>query len=76
MDAVMNFLVENIKLFRFRDILDIIIVTYIVYKGIKFVRETRAAQLVKGILILVVGAQLSGWFQLNSINYILVNSNS
>ncbi len=39
--------------FRFPwDLLDIILVAYVVYKGVKIVRETRAGQLVKGILLL------------------------
>ena len=39
--------------FRFPwDLLDILIVAYVVYKGVKIVRETRAGQLVKGILLL------------------------
>ena len=56
------------------DILDIIIVAYVVYKGIFLVRETRAEQLIKGILILVVALQVSGWLQMNAINYILRNT--
>ncbi len=35
------------------DILDIIIVTFLLYKAIQFVRETHAGQLLKGLLILV-----------------------
>lgn len=73
MNTFMSTLAENMSMIRIRDILDIIIVAYIIYKGVKLVRETRAAQLVKGIVILVVVTQLSGWLQLNSINYILAN---
>ncbi len=64
---------DNLRMIRIRDILDIIIVAYLIYKGAKLVRETRAAQLVKGIIILLVVTQLSGWMQLNSLNYILTN---
>ncbi|MGN0661494.1 MAG: diadenylate cyclase CdaA [Oscillospiraceae bacterium] len=35
------------------DLLDILILSYLVYKLIKFVKETRAEQLIKGILILL-----------------------
>lgn len=73
MDTVMSFFTDNILMLRLRDILDILIVAYIIYKGVKLVRETRAVQLVKGIVILIVVTQLSGWLQLNSINYILTN---
>lgn len=73
MDTVISFFTDNILMIRLRDILDIFIVAYIIYKGVKLVRETRAVQLVKGIVILIVVTQLSGWLQLNSINYILTN---
>lgn len=72
MDAIAT-LLDHIRMFRLRDLFDILIVAFLIYKGIKLVRETMAAQLVKGIVILLVGTQVSRWLQLNSINYILVN---
>ena len=36
----------------FRDTIDIALIAYIIYKGIQIIRETRASQLVKGILLL------------------------
>ena len=42
------------KTFRFSDFLDIIVMSFIIYNFIKLVRETRASQLVKGILILLI----------------------
>lgn len=35
-----------------RDTLDIALISYIIYKGIRIIRETRAGQLVKGILLM------------------------
>lgn len=55
------------------DIIDIIIVAFVIYKAISLVKETRAQTLLKGILILLVIMQLSSWMQLNTINYILRN---
>ena len=40
--------------FRLSDALDIILVSFIIYSAIKLVRETRAGQLVKGIVILLI----------------------
>lgn len=59
---------------KITDIIDILIVAFVVYKGFKFIRETRAAQLVKGIVMLLVATQLSGWLHLNAIHYILTNT--
>lgn len=49
-----NSFLQLIHQFRASDALDIALVTFILYNAIKLVRETRAGQLVKGILILLV----------------------
>ena len=63
-----------IRSIRLTDIIDIILVAFVVYTVIKFIRQTRAAQLLKGIAILLVVMYLSDWFQLNVINFILLNT--
>ena len=59
MTEVWTFLIQNFRLVRIRDILDILIVAFVIFGVIKLVMETRAAQLVKGIIALVVAAQLA-----------------
>lgn len=71
---VLSFIMQNLSMIRIRDIIDIIFVAFLIYKGVKLVRETRAVQLIKGIIILIVATQLSDWLKLNSINFILVNT--
>ncbi|MBR5543573.1 MAG: diadenylate cyclase CdaA, partial [Oscillospiraceae bacterium] len=56
------------------DIVDILIVAYIVYKLIIFSRRTNAGQVVKGIIVLVVVAQISSLLGLNLLNFLLVNA--
>lgn len=53
---------------------DISIVSYVVYWLIILIKDTRAYQLIKGILILVVATHLSELFELTTINYILKNT--
>lgn len=53
------------------DVIDIIIVAYIVYKGIQFFSESRGGQLVKGLIILFVGYMVSVWFNLDSVHWLL-----
>lgn len=69
-----NYIMYYKQFIRIRDIIDILIVAYAIYKGIKLLRETRAAQLVKGILVLVVALQLSSFLNLYMVNYILANT--
>ena len=53
------------------DVLDIAIVTFVIYKIMEFIKETRAQQLVKGLLVLVLATFLSGQFQLYTLNWVL-----
>ncbi len=71
MGEVWTFLIQNLRLVRFRDVIDILIVAFVIYGGIRLVKETRAAQLVKGIISLIVAAQLAAWLDLNAISYLL-----
>lgn len=59
---------------KISDILDIIIVSYLIYKVIVFFRNTRAYQLLKGIALLLIFSQLSEMFHLNTISFILKNT--
>lgn len=53
------------------DIIDILLMAYLIYKAMSLVRETRAVQLLKGIVILIIATQVSEWLRLNAINYLL-----
>jgi len=48
-------------------IFDILIVLFLLYKGIKFFRKTRAWQLLKGIAILVIVTLISRMDQIRNI---------
>ncbi len=54
-------------------IIDLLIVIFLIYKAFKMLKETRAWQLLKGILILIVITVLSGFLKLNILNYILTS---
>ncbi len=54
-----------------RMVVDIGLVSFLVFKLIQLVRETRAMQLVKGILFIVIGANLSRVFGLSTIAFLL-----
>ena len=63
-----NGFVSLMMTFRATDVLDIMVVAFIIYNLIKIVRETRAEQLVKGILVLIVAFFISGLFSLKMLN--------
>lgn len=70
-DAVVNaynWFVALMLTFKATDVLDIMVVSFIIYNLIKIMRETRAEQLVKGILVLLVAFFLSGIFNLKMLN--------
>ncbi|MDP4153716.1 MAG: diadenylate cyclase CdaA [Bacillota bacterium] len=55
-------------------LIDLFIVGYLVYVIINLIKETRAAQLMKGIIVLVVMLELSDLFGLETTNFFLKNS--
>ncbi len=63
-----------ISLIRIGDFVDVIILSIIFYKGVHLVRETRAQQLVKGIIVLLLILGASTLFRLHTISYILRNT--
>ncbi|KPU27247.1 membrane protein [Caloranaerobacter sp. TR13] len=67
----MQFLKELFVNIRIRDIIDIAIVAFAFYKLFMLIRETRAEQLIKGIIVLLVATKVSEWLQLFTINWIL-----
>ncbi len=56
--------------FGVADFLDICLVAFIIYHGIKLIRETRAMQLVKGLFLLGVAYLVVYQFQMQSSAYI------
>lgn len=57
--------------FSFWDLLDIIAVTFIIYLAIKLIRDTRAVQLVKGIIVFVAVYLIAKIFQLQLLAFII-----
>ncbi|MCR2043334.1 diadenylate cyclase CdaA [Anaerosalibacter massiliensis] len=56
---------------RARDIIDILIVAFAFYKLFMLIRETRAEQLTKGIIVLFVATKISEWLELFTVYWIL-----
>lgn len=56
------------------DIVDIAIVTYIFYKVYTFIKDTRAEQVLKGMLFLLVATKVSEIFNLHTLYWMLENT--
>ena len=69
--ATWNQIVYAISNMRLLDIVDILVIAFVIYKAIGFLRETRAGQLVKGLLILFVIYIIANWWDLATLKWTL-----
>jgi diadenylate cyclase len=56
---------------RLLDIIDVTLVAFIFYSVYMRIKDTRAVQLLAGLLILLVAAFISGWLQLQALNRLI-----
>lgn len=70
MDSIINIFASM----RIMDVIDIAIVAYVFYKIFMLIRETRAEQLIKGLVVLLVTMKLSEWAKLYVVHFILLNT--
>lgn len=71
MSEIFNNIISGVGI---TDVIDIAIVAFVIYKVLGFIRETRALQLVRGLLILVLITVLSDYFNFYTLNWILRNT--
>lgn len=60
-----------VSTFKPIDIIDVLILTYVIYLLLKLIRETRAGQLIRGIIFLVASYFVSEHIGLKVVSYIL-----
>lgn len=72
--GVLNIIFNTIKNIRLLDIVDILIVAYALYKVYMLIKETRAEQLLKGILFILVLIPISYLLNLTMVYSILKNT--
>jgi diadenylate cyclase len=70
-DHIWGQLWSTLSQFTWRDAIDLIIVTFVIYKLLLLTRETRAAQVLKGLGIILVASSFSEWLRFPTINWIL-----
>ena len=71
MHELQTFFTNTIYSIGWNDALDIAITTFVLYKILEFIKETRAQQLVKGLAVLVIAYFLSGILNLHVVHWFL-----
>ena len=71
---ILNFIGIGSPVDVIRAVIDIGIVSYFIYKIFVLIRETRAIQLIKGVIAILIASYLSKWLGLRTIDFILSNS--
>ncbi len=69
MNDILQFFANIFSDFGLADAIDIIIVTFVVYYLLKLILETRAQQIIKGILLLVAATFVSDVLELHTLNW-------
>lgn len=59
--------------FGFKDLVDVLIVSFIIYEGFKLTRGTRSAQIVVGMTLIALVATIAYWFQLEGLTWLFSN---
>jgi len=67
-------IISVVKTAEWVDILDILLLSYIIYAVIKMVRETRAGQLMKGLLVCLAAFIISNLLGMKAITYLFTQA--
>lgn len=61
---------QNLTSLTISDVIDIGVVSFLIYQVVKLVRETSSARIIRGVIILVVAMWISSIFELTMVNYL------
>ena len=67
------FWVEIIQELSWHDAIDILVMTFVIYRLFLAIRGTRAVQMIVGLFILLIASFVSRWAQLRTISWVLEN---
>lgn len=63
--------IEILSGIGFSDVIDVLIISFVVYKLLGFIRMSRAEQLAKGLLILIIASFISDTYNFYTVNWLL-----
>ncbi len=58
---------------QFKDCVDILVVAYLIYSVLRFIKQTRAGNLLRGLVFLLVLILLAKWMNLSAVGYLMNN---
>lgn len=61
---------QNLSAINISDVVDIAVVSFLIYQVVKLVRETSSARIIRGVIILIAAMWLSNILQLTMVNYL------
>ncbi|MEG6512534.1 diadenylate cyclase CdaA [Desulforamulus ruminis] len=61
----------NLDILNIYSVIDILLVTFVLYRFMRIIQGTRAVQLIKGLVVLLVATTVSNWLHLYTINWLL-----
>ena len=70
MSYIDNF-VAYLSLIRITDIIDITLIAFIAYKLLKLLKNTRAEQVMKGFIFVLIFASIADIFKLNTVSWLM-----
>lgn len=68
-----DFVISQVKTIGVADIIDILLVSVILFYAFKFLRERRAGRLAVGVGVLILISLVASYFELSTISYVLQN---
>ena len=66
-------LLNVLRTFQFKDLIDILVVAYLIYSGLRFIKQTRAGHLMRGLVLLLVFIVLAEGLELSALGYLMSN---
>lgn len=73
MSGLIQSLIGLVSMIEIRDIIDILMVAFLMYQSIKLVRDTKAMQLIKGLIALVILNVFVSTQELKTMSFIMKN---
>jgi len=72
LEKIINF-IPRLSMVRWQDIVEICILTFLIYHVIVWIKNTRAFSLLKGVLVIAIFYVVSAYLRMNTISWIIQN---